>query len=201
MKAVLALTSRWKVLGTHQVTSRFQQSFVEVAYVLALNQSLTLFPLVLDYRLYLLEARCKGYIPIEDWVLKSWTKIHFLICLLHCWNVGLFQLVYQVIVLRFFVEVEQEYVFEALFQLLRYHLEQLLSHFELQALNHHLLECALEISPWEVIIVVEVDHKVEDGFDVISPRFVVTAAWIERGEHEVAREVCQINFLDMLLDR
>ena len=55
-----------------------------------------------------------------------------------------------------------------------------------------MFESAFEVSPRKVVIIVEVDEHVKQGLDVVTPRFIVSPAGVERGEHEVSREVGQV---------
>ena len=70
----------------------------------------------------------------------------------------------------------------------RNHLEKRFSDSQLKALDHHLFESPFEVSPRQIVIVIEVDHQIEDRFNVVSSGLVVSSARVKRGEHEVSRE-------------
>ena len=50
----------------------------------------------------------------------------------------------------------------------RNHFEKLFGDFELQPLDYHLFEVAFDVTPRQVVVVVQVDHHVEYRFYVVS---------------------------------
>jgi len=60
------------------------------------------------------------------------------------------------------------------------------------------LESLVKVTPRQIVFVQKVNHDEKTALDVISPALVVTAARVQTGEQEVARELLDILLCNML---
>lgn len=85
-----------------------------------------------------------------------------------------------------------------------YKLENFLGVFEIKSFPEEILELVtgilklfVEVSPWQITLVQEINHNVHQRLDIVSSALVVSPATVETREQEVTTELLCVDLLDV----